>query len=93
MSKILDMAAAGLELPPDIISGGARISLLGQEKIQVVNHRGIINYGQEQIILRLHNCRLKLIGSNFNLSELNDEQISIDGRIKQLIFEEESDED
>lgn len=89
MSKILHKAAASLELPADIIGGAARISLLGQDKVKIGNHRGIIHYGKDQIVLRLAHCRLKICGAGLNLSELNDEQVKIEGHITKLLFEEE----
>ena len=92
-SRIVDIATAGLELPPDLLSGAARITLLGRELLKVVNHRCIVIYEPEQIILRISEGRLLIYGKKLAMSELNDEQMIVEGYVDSIAFEEENDED
>lgn len=95
MSKggIIGIAAAGLELPPDLVGGAVRLTLLGQELLQAINHQGIIVYEPIQIILRISGGRLQVEGNNLTLAELNNEQLTIEGNIKSLHFLEDDNED
>ncbi|NLF80771.1 MAG: sporulation protein YqfC [Clostridia bacterium] len=90
---IINMAASGLELPPDLIGGAARLTLLGREQVSIINHRGIVAYAPERILLQLSDGRLEINGSGLNLSELNEEQLTIGGLIASLVFREEADEE
>ena len=80
-SRIVDIATAGLELPPDLLSGAARITLLGRELLKVINHRGIVIYEPEQIILRISEGRLLIYGKTFliRLGLKNEKIISVRG--------------
>ena len=91
-NAIITTAAAGLELPPDLINGGVRLTLLGQEWLEIINHRGIIIYQSETITISLKHGRLILSGSNLSLAQLNEEQITIEGHIDSLSFQEDEDE-
>ena len=87
-SRIIDIASAGLSLPPDRVSGAVRITLLGQELLKVVNHRGIVVYQPQQIILRVSGGRLIICGRDLTMAELDDEQLVAEGHIAALSFEE-----
>lgn len=87
-SRIIDIASAGLSLPPDLVSGAVRITLLGQELLKVVNHRGIVVYQPQQIILRVSGGRLIICGRDLTMAELDDEQLVAEGHIATLSFEE-----
>lgn len=89
---LINMAASGLELPPDVVGGAVRLTLLGQERVSIINHRGIVAYAPERIVLQLSKGRLEISGSGLNLSVLNDEQLTIEGLISGLIFRESEDE-
>lgn len=91
-SGIISTAAAGLDLPPDVVGGAVRLTMLGQQLVQVINHRGIVVYEPERIILRISDGRLQVKGDSLTLSELNDEQLTIEGHIVSLLFVEEDNE-
>lgn len=90
---IINMAASGLELPPDLIGGAVRLTLLGREQVSVINHRGIVAYAPERIMLQLSEGRLEINGSDLSLTELNEEQLTIGGLINSLLFREDADEE
>ena len=92
-SRIVDIATSGLELPPDLLSGAVRITLLGRELLKVVNHRGIVIYEPERIILRISDGRLLIRGTKLSMAELNDEQMIVEGCVDSIAFEEERDEE
>ena len=91
-NKLATIATTGLELPPDLVCGAARITLLGREMLKVVNHRGIIIYEPQKIILRICDGRLLAFGHDLVMVELDDEQMVVEGHIDSIAFEEDADE-
>lgn len=90
-SGIIGMAVAGLELPADLV-GAVRLTLIGQELLRVINHRGIIVYEPQRVILAISRGRLEICGVNLSLAELNNEQLTVEGQIQSILFKENDNE-
>ena len=71
-----------LGLPGDLIFGSAKITVIASKRILVENHRGILEYGNERIVIRLDRAKLCLSGSGFEISAMNKNQILICGKLQ-----------
>ena len=89
-NHFMQLAASGLELPEDILHSNARIDILGRSYLRILNHRGIMVYGSDRITVRLADSILNIGGTDLAISQLDDEQITVVGKIDSLIFEESS---
>ena len=57
-----------LELPGEIAADLLKITLLGDESLMAENHKGIMEYGQDKIILKSSQGMLVIIGQNLALT-------------------------
>jgi len=81
-------ALAGLfEIPPDIVLDLPRLTMLGNQQLLVENHKGIIEYTPVLVRIKLNLGELKVIGTNMVLSNLQSEQILLDGSISEIKFD------
>ncbi|NLP18625.1 MAG: sporulation protein YqfC [Firmicutes bacterium] len=74
------------ELPKDILLDLPRITLLGNLRLVIENHRGLIQYEPVQIRVCLEKGEVVLQGSNLNISLISKEEIVIDGQLKGVEF-------
>ncbi len=74
------------ELPKDILLDLPRITLLGNLRLVIENHRGLIQYDPAQIRVCLEKGEVILQGSNLNISLISGEEIVVDGQLKGVEF-------
>lgn len=71
-----------LGLPEDLVFGSAKITVIATKRILVENHRGILEYGNGRIVIKLDKAKLCLSGSDFEISAMNKNQILICGKLQ-----------
>ena len=75
------------DLPQEIILNAPSISLIGNLKLQVENHRGIIEYKTELIRIRIKRGQLIITGRELAIERLTEEEVTVTGEITDLSFE------
>lgn len=75
-----------LDLPEDLFLGMSNISLCGNKEIYISNHRGILAYGQEEIVILLKDYQLQIKGKNLTIFSYSKEELTIQGYIRSLEF-------
>ena len=78
--KFLD----AMELPLELLSDEARITLLGNKNLLIENYKGIVEYNEN--IISFTNA-ITLIGKNLNIEEINNDEIFVTGEITNIEFE------
>ena len=87
MRAFLTKLAGTLDLPADIAAGLPRIELDGSAVCSLDQHRGILEYSTERIVVMLNTGELTLEGQGLQLRQMHRERLQITGRISKLIFE------
>lgn len=90
MKSLMDRAEALAEmlvLPEDALLGAAKVTVTAGKRLLVENHRGVLSYGDAQIIVRLPRGKLSVSGSALSLLVMTSEQLLIGGRIQTLEWE------
>jgi sporulation protein YqfC len=82
--KIKETLSNALELPKDLILDVAKVTLIGSNNITVENHKGILEYNEDQIRVNTCNGILTIIGSKLNISSILQEEITITGEINSV---------
>ena len=82
----LDAAAEKLELPGEAL-GALLITVIGKSRVLVENHRGILGYSEEEIVLGTGKGRLSLIGDGLHLTAMNQSEVLIHGTIRRVEWE------
>ena len=75
-----------LDLPEDLFLGLSNISLSGNKEIYVSNHRGILSYGQEEMIILLKDYQFQVKGKNLSITSYSKENLTIQGFIRTMEF-------
>lgn len=75
-----------LELPKDIILDLPRITLLGDMQMYVENHKGIVEYSQIRIRVKVKNGILRITGKELSIKSIVTDEIIICGSIESIEF-------
>lgn len=74
------------EMPKDVALDAPRISMIGNMELILENHRGIIEYNQEQLRVRINKGQLVISGTELVIADLTAEMIKIEGQIIDIGF-------
>lgn len=75
-----------LDLPEDLFLGLPNISLLGNREIYISNHRGILSYGQSEMIIMIKEYQFQIKGHDLMITSYSKEELTIHGYIQSLEF-------
>ena len=73
------------ELPLDIMLDLPSINLIGDEKLVLSNHKGIVEYIKEKVRVRTSMGIVNVLGSGLVIKEISDENIVIAGKIESVV--------
>lgn len=75
-----------LELPGEAM-GAVKLSVTGGRRALVENHRGLLEYGTEQIRVSTGRGQLVLRGSELRLAAMNRRELLISGKLQAVEWE------
>ena len=77
-----------LDIPEDIVFDIPRITTMANQEIRIENYKSIIEYEADKITLTANDIIMELFGSDFNITVITDEEISVTGNIMSINFSE-----
>lgn len=86
MSNIIDKVADVLDLPGEVIGGVPRVTVTGCRRVFIENHRGILEYGENEIDINGGRVVIKIRGDGLRLLSMNDGELLIAGTVSGLEF-------
>ena len=84
--KIIEKAFERFDLPLEAIGHG-RIILSGNSHLMIENHRGVLEYTEELVLIALKKGRLRVRGSGLSLAAIEGESVAIVGKIQAVELE------
>lgn len=84
--KLKETLSNALELPKDIVLDVAKVTLVGSNNITVENHKGILEYNEDQIRVNTGSGVLAIAGSKLIIKSILQEEISITGEIRGITY-------
>jgi sporulation protein YqfC len=84
--KIKETISNALELPKDIMLDVAKVTMIGSNNISVENHKGILEYNDDQIRVNTSSGILTINGSRLNIKSILQEEITITGDISSVSY-------
>ena len=78
---LLQRAAETFDLPADALAGLPKLELVGDGELRLENHRGILAYGREEIIISGGKVIVKIMGSGLELKAMNASELLITGTV------------
>lgn len=73
-----------LEIPPEIALNLPKMVLIGNLRLTVENHQGIIGYQPQEIRIKVSAGFLRIQGEDLSLPAISNDEIIIDGEIHSL---------
>lgn len=86
MKKLLLRAADRFSIPADALTNIFHLELLGDRELYLENHKGIVEYSENEILLRGDNRMIRICGSGLNLCAMNDAELRISGTVDSISF-------
>ncbi|MBX6377065.1 MAG: sporulation protein YqfC [Clostridia bacterium] len=84
--RLLASLAEGLELPRDAVLDLPRITVIGDLEVTVENHRGLVRYAPEEVLVGVGKGRLRITGRDLSIALIHDEALRVVGRIAAIQF-------
>lgn len=75
-----------LEVPGDVALDLPKITLVGNIRVFIENHRGIVEYTPEKIRIGAGNKEIGILGEQMIIRSIFPDEICIDGKIESIVF-------
>lgn len=75
-----------LELPKDVLLGVPNMEISGNRELFISNHRGILNYNQENIEILAKDIHIEVRGKELYIELYSAEEIIITGYMEEIRF-------
>lgn len=75
-----------LELPKDLLMGLPIISMEGNRSMCIMNHRGLVCYKNDKIIVATRSGSIQITGRELNISEFTGDVVEIRGYLEGIVF-------
>jgi sporulation protein YqfC len=82
-----------LDVPCEFLPGGFSLKLLGNRELVLYGKSKILEYGCEEIVLKLAGGQLRILGRGLVCAAFAPGSMTVTGRVLQLAFSEGGDED
>lgn len=79
--------AGSLEIPKDVVLDLPRIIVLGDLQVTVENHRGVVHYSPERVVVGMGKGRIHVAGRDLVIGVIHDEEITITGLLDSVTFQ------
>lgn len=84
---ILEKTANLFSLPEDVLAGMSCVKLVGREELYLQNHRGILAYGEQEILLSGGKVMIRVKGDGLRLRSMTPSDLVITGVITAVELE------
>jgi sporulation protein YqfC len=81
-----DRLVSLLELPGDVLLDTARVTLVGDMEMVVENHRGLIEYTPNRVVLTIPEGEMAVAGEELRIGVISPEQVILLGRIRSIHY-------
>ncbi len=71
---------------PEVLSDITKITITSDLSVYIENYISVVEYNQEEIILKLKRKNLQITGSNLNIRYLTSNNMYIDGKIHSVSY-------
>ncbi|HHV79293.1 MAG TPA: sporulation protein YqfC [Firmicutes bacterium] len=82
-----ERVSTALELPEDLFTTMPRITILGNKRFSLENHRGIIQYDSDLLCVGFGAGQITLKGKGFNIVSIAPGVLVVEGTIRSIEFQ------
>jgi sporulation protein YqfC len=84
--KFNQFTAKMLELPQDVVMDLPRMTMIGNVQLYIENHRGVLHFSSERLLLALSKGKLEVQGRQLVIRAILTEEVFIEGVIDGVTF-------
>ncbi|PZE22699.1 sporulation protein YqfC [Paenibacillus xerothermodurans] len=84
--KFNQFTAKMLDLPQDVVTDLPRMTLIGNVQLYIENHRGVLHFSSERLLLALSKGKLEVVGKQLVIRAILTEEVFIEGVIAEVKF-------
>lgn len=77
-----------LDIPREIIKNSYKVIIDGNEFLTVENHKGIVKFDNDEVILRVDSGLLIMYGNNFNIVYISGNTLKLNGFLMGVKYEQ-----
>lgn len=82
MDDIKDVMVNKLDIPREIVKNSYKVIIDGDEFITIENHRGILKFKSDEVVLRVEGGNFVITGSNLVIVYISGKTIKLTGAIR-----------
>lgn len=76
-----------LDLPAEAVVGAVKLTVTAGQKALIENHRGILEFGPERIVVRTESGRLVITGASLGIRGMDRQDLLIIGNLQYAEWE------
>ncbi len=88
MGEIKDVMINRLDIPREIIKNSYKIVIDGDEFITIENHRGILKFNEHEVVLKVDNGVIYIVGNKFTIVYISGKTLKLRGVFKGVNYEQ-----
>jgi sporulation protein YqfC len=86
MGLALEVAEA-FDIPPEAAAGMPKLTITGCRRALIENHRGILEYSRENVVIKGGRVQVRIWGEGLELKAMNKTDLVIIGQIFSVSFD------
>ncbi len=87
MKQLREFIAEKMSLPKDVVMDLPRISICGDKEIFIENHKGIMEYRDECIRIKMNDGLINICGTQLRIIILETDRMVINGDLESVEYE------
>lgn len=87
MRRISEFIADSLSMPKDVAMDLPRVSVCGDKEIYIENHKGLVEYGEDRIQVKMNDGIIHVSGSCLRIIVMEYGRMVINGDLKKIEYE------
>ena len=76
-----------LDLPEDALLGSGKLTVVSGHRLFAENHKGILEYGDERMVILFDRARVVISGTQLELVAMSGHELFIRGRLQSVEWE------
>ena len=84
---ILEKTAEVFDLPGDLVAGLPRVELVGNRELRMENHRGILSYREDEVVVSGGKLLVRIQGSGLEVQSMSANALLVAGVIRSVQLE------
>ncbi|MEG1257039.1 sporulation protein YqfC [Clostridium sp.] len=87
LARVKEKVVYGLDLPVDVALSLPKITILAEKEITVENHKGIIKFNTNELVINTTLGLLEILGENFEIIFVGGTTITLTGKFRTVVYE------